>query len=176
MDNRTSSERPRMITAVFHDRESADRAYRAITDRGYDRDDVNMVMSDETRKTHFATPSVDGPESKTLEGAGAGAGIGGTIGAVAGAIAAIGTSLVIPGLGLVVAGPVAAALAGAGAGGLTGGLVGALVGSGIPEDRAKAYESDVKEGGIVMGVTPRSEEDARFIESEWRNYGDRLYS
>lgn len=173
MDNRTGSERPGMITAVFHDRASAERAYRAITDRGYDRDDVNMVMSDETRK-QFATTEGE-HDSKALEGAGAGAGIGGTIGAVAGAIAAIGTSLVIPGLGLVVAGPVAAALAGAGAGGITGGLVGALVGSGIPEDRAKVYETDVKEGGIVMGVTPRSEDDARYIENEWRNYGDHLY-
>lgn len=174
MDNRSSSERPRMITAVFHDRESADRAYRAITDRGYDRDDVNMVMSDETRSKHFTTADGE-PDNKALEGAGAGAGIGGTIGAIAGAIAAIGTSLVIPGLGLVVAGPVAAALAGAGAGSMTGGLVGALVGSGIPEDRAKVYEDNVKKGGIVMGVTPRNEDDARFIESEWRNYGDHLY-
>ena len=56
------------------------------------------------------------------------------------AIAAIGTSLVIPGLGLVVAGPLAAALAGAGAGGTAGGLIGALVGHGMPEDRTKKYE------------------------------------
>src|SRR5438128_2325943 len=99
MDERTSSERPRMITGVFHDRDSAERAYRTITDRGYDRDDVNMVMSDETRKRHFDVGKTE-LGTKAMEGAGAGAGIGGTVGAVAGAIAAIGTSLVIPGLGL----------------------------------------------------------------------------
>ena len=55
MDYGTSSDRPRMITGVFHDRESAERAYRTITDRGYDRDDVNMLMSDDTRKRHFDT-------------------------------------------------------------------------------------------------------------------------
>ena len=38
----------------------------------------------------------------------------------AGIIAAIGTTLVIPGLGLVIAGPIAAGLAGAGAGSITG--------------------------------------------------------
>jgi hypothetical protein len=175
MDDRISSDRPSMITGVFHDRESAERAYRTITDRGYDRDDVNMVMSDETRKKVLERGETE-LGNKALEGAGAGAGIGGTVGAVAGAIAAIGTSLVIPGLGLVIAGPVAAALAGAGAGSITGGLVGALVGSGMPEERARVYETDVKKGGIVMGVVPRSAEDARFIEQEWSHYGDHIYS
>src|SRR5437879_5713335 len=47
------------------------------------------------------------------------------------------TSIAIPGLGVIIAGPLAAGLAGAGAGALTGGLVGAFVGWGIPEEHAK---------------------------------------
>ncbi|MDP1815482.1 MAG: hypothetical protein Q8K92_13625, partial [Leadbetterella sp.] len=94
--------------------------------------------------------------------------IGGTVGAIAGIIAAVGTSIVIPGLGLVVAGPIAAGLAGAGAGGITGGIIGALVGSGLPEDRAKLYESGVKSGNIVMGVHPHNDEDAKYFEDNWR--------
>jgi hypothetical protein len=95
---------------------------------------------------------------------------------VIGGIAAIGTNVLLPGLGLVVAGPLAAALAGAGAGGLTGGLVGALIGSGIPEDRAREYEEGIRNGGIVMGVRPRSDEDAQYFENEWRNYrGENIY-
>ena len=74
-------------------------------------------------------------------------------------VAAVGTTLVLPGVGLVVAGPLAAALAGAGAGGITGGLIGALIGAGIPEERVKHYEEGIKNGGILMGVTPRSDED-----------------
>ncbi len=74
------------------------------------------------------------------------------------------------------AGPIAAALAGAGAGGATGGLIGALIGSGIPEERAKVYETGVKEGGIVMGVTPRNDEDAMHIENEWKSHrGEHIY-
>jgi hypothetical protein len=42
-----------MVTGLFRDRDSAERAYQSLTDRGYDRDDVNLVMSDETRKRHF---------------------------------------------------------------------------------------------------------------------------
>jgi hypothetical protein len=77
---------------------------------------------------------------------------------------------------LIVAGPLAAALAGAGAGGLTGGLVGALIGSGIPEERAKVYEEGVKNGGAVMGLTPRNQEDADYFENEWKGYrGEHIY-
>ena len=91
--------------------------------------------------------------------------------AIAAAIAAVGTSIAVPGLGLVVAGPLAAALAGAGAGGAAGGLVGALIGAGIPEERVKHYEKGLKEGGILMGVRPRTEEDAGYFESEWSKAG-----
>ena len=114
--------------------------------------------------------------SKALEGTGAGAAIGGAVGGVLAAIAAIGTNLVMPGLGLVVAGPLAAALAGAGAGGLAGGLIGALVGWGIPEEHAKRYEEGLKEGGIVMGIEPRNEEDAKYLEREWTTVrGEHIY-
>ena len=168
---------PRIMTGMFRDRASAERAYSSLQSRGYSKDDVNLVMSDDTRKKHFGDHTADSDlGDKALEGAGAGSAIGGTLGAIVGAVAAIGTSVALPGLGLIVAGPLAAGLAGAGAGGLTGGLLGALVGSGIPEDRAKEYESGVKEGGIVMGVHPRSEEDAHHFESEWRNsHGENIY-
>lgn len=168
--------RPVMLTGMFRDRDSAERAYRAIHARGYNTEDVNIIMSDDARKNHFKDDErTTELGDKALEGAGAGSAIGGTLGAIVGAIAAIGTSVALPGLGLVIAGPIAAGLAGAGAGGLTGGLLGALVGSGIPEDRAKEYESGVKEGNIVMGVQPRSQEDAEYIEREWRNHGTSVY-
>ncbi|GEO05875.1 hypothetical protein AAE02nite_35390 [Adhaeribacter aerolatus] len=175
MSGRTGSSR--LMTGMFRDRDSAERAYSSLSSRGYTKDDINLVMSDETRKRHFGDNTADSDlGDKALEGAGAGSAIGGTLGAIVGAVAAIGTSVAIPGLGLVVAGPLAAGLAGAGAGGLTGGLLGALVGSGIPEDRAKEYEHGVKEGGIVMGVHPRNDDDATYLENEWRNSnGESIY-
>jgi len=159
-----------MVTGLFRDRDSAERAYRSVTDRGYKLEDVNLVMSDETRKRQFAGTDQTELGSKAAEGAGIGGAIGGTLGAIAAAIAAVGTSVAIPGLGLVVAGPVAAALAGAGAGAATGGLVGALIGWGIPEERVKRYEAGIKEGGILMGVKPRSAEDAGYFEKTWKDY------
>jgi len=168
----------KMVTGLFRDRDSAERAYQSVADRGYSSGDVNLVMSDDTRKRHFGnTTERTELGSKAAEGAGIGGAIGGTLGAIAAAIAAVGTSIAIPGLGLVVAGPVAAALAGAGAGAATGGLVGALIGWGIPEERVKRYEQGVKEGGILMGVKPRSDEDAQHFAKTWRDYrAEAVYS
>lgn len=158
----------RWMTGSFRDRDSAERAYNSLLERGYSRDDVNVLMSDKSRETYFSDAGT-ALGSKALEGAGAGSAIGGTLGAIIGGIAAIGTNVFLPGLGLIVAGPLAAALAGAGAGGLTGGLIGALIGAGIPEDEAARYEEDVKNGNIVMGFKPRNNEDYSYYDQEWRN-------
>jgi hypothetical protein len=169
----------RMVTALFNDRDSAERAYQSLSSRGYDNDDVNLVMSDETRKKHFS--EVDRAQTelgtKAAEGAGVGGAIGGTLGAIVAAVAAVGTSLAIPGLGLIIAGPLAAGIAGAGAGGAAGGLIGALIGWGIPEERVKRYESGIKDGGILMGVKARTDEDAKHFQQEWqRNKGTEIYA
>lgn len=166
MQTSTSS----MLTGSFRDRAAVERAYNALLARGYSKDEINVIMSDDTRKQHFATTSETTElGNKAAEGGLTGATVGGTIGAVAGVLAVAGT-LAIPGLGIVLAGPVAAGLAGLGAGAAAGGLVGALIGAGIPEERAKTYETDIKAGGIVVGVTPRSAEDAQHIESEWSGF------
>lgn len=159
----------RMVTGLFPDRTSAETAYQAVTERGYSRDDVNLVMSDAARERHFGDAIGTDTElgTKAATGAGIGGAIGGSLGAIAAAIAAVGTSLVLPGLGLVVAGPLAAAIVGAGAGGATGGILGALIGYGIPEERVAHYEQGIRNGGILMGVTPRSEEDAIHFQSKW---------
>ncbi len=156
----------RLVTGLFRDRESAEAAYAATHARGYGSDDVNVAMSDETRQRHFGDHTGAG-DTELGNKAGKGSAIGGTIGAIAAAIAAVGTSLVLPGLGLVVAGPLAAAVAGAAG----GGIIGALIGWGIPEERVKEYEQGIKGGGILMGVHARNDEDAAHFENQWRTGG-----
>ena len=171
----TARQRNKMVTGLFRDRESAEGAYRSLSERGYEKDDVNLLMSEDTRKKYFDDKDSE-LGTKAWEGAGKGAAVGGGVGATLAAIAAIGTTLALPGLGLLIAGPIAAGLAGGGAGALTGGLIGGLVGHGIPEEEAKAYEQGIKDGGIVMGVNPRSDEDADYFEQNWRaNRGESIY-
>src|SRR5688500_5913728 len=167
---RTVTDKP-WGTALVTDRVQAEQAYQSLAARGYNVEDINLVMSDDTRKKYFASDRDTELGNKAAKGAGVGGAIGGTLGAIAAALAAVGTAVALPGLGLLVAGPIAAALAGAGAGGITGGLVGALVGAGIPEVRVKHYEKGIQSGGILMGVQPRTDEDAVFLEREWQKAG-----
>lgn len=157
-----------MLTGMFRDRKSTENAYDSMHDRGYTQDEINLVMSKETHEKYFSDDKAETElGNKAAAGSGAGSAIGGAIGAITGVVAAVGTSIVIPGFGLVVAGPIAAGLAGAGAGGIAGGIIGALVGWGIPKERAKLYESGIKDGHIVMGVQPKSDEDAEYIKRNW---------
>lgn len=168
MDNQTNMQHP-IMTSSFADREAAERAYQTMETRGYKSDEIHVLMSDETRKRHFHKESGDTHMgNKALEGAGVGGAVGGTVGATVVGIAAAAAALTIPGLGLVIAGPLAGALAGGAAGATAGSLVGMLVGAGIPEDRAKTYETDLKGGAIVLGVRPRNAEDAQYFETEWK--------
>jgi len=161
------------LTGLFKDKDSADRAYRSASEAGYSSENINVVMSEETRERYYGKNVTLETEAgnKASEGATVGGVAGATIGAIAAAVVAIGTTLVLPGLGIWVAGPLAAGLAGAGAGGVTGGIVGALIGWGIPEDRLKEYEQGIKEGGILIGIEPRTDEDRRRLETEWGNPG-----
>ncbi len=158
-----------VITGLFKDQNSAENAYKSAAEMGYSSNEINVVMSEETRKKYYGQDATLETEvgNKAAEGAAIGGALGSTVGAIAAAIAAVGTSLVLPGLSLVIAGPLAAAIAGAGAGGVAAGLVGALIGWGIPEDRLKEYEQGINDGGILIGVKARSDEDARRFESDW---------
>lgn len=172
------TENGRLVTGIFPDRASAETAYTAAEARGYTKDDLNLVMSDETRTRHFSGETGIKTElgNKAAEGAGVGGAIGGAVGATIAAIAALGTNLVLPGLGLVIAGPLAAAVAGAGAGAASGGLVGAIVGWNMPEERIKHYEDGIKKGGILMGLRAKNDADAAHLQDQWKqSRGEHIY-
>jgi hypothetical protein len=169
-DNSLGTTDPQIMTALFHDKESAERGFEALRTRGYTEKEISVLMSDETRKLHFSnSPPASTGGKMASEGAGVGSAIGGTAGAVLATILAVAAPIVIPGLGLVVTGPIVALLAGAGAGGVAGALIGSMIGLGISHEQAKAYEAGLRNGGIVLAVRPRSSEDARQFEQTWIN-------
>ncbi len=164
------------VTGAFPDQDSAERAYNELLKKGYTEKEIHVMMSEETRKHLRGADNLKLEHgNKALEGAGVGGALGGAMGATILGIMAAAATVAIPGVGLVVAGPLAGALVGAGAGAAAGGLAGTLVGMGIPEDRAKEYEDDLKHGSIVMGIHPRNDEDATHFENEWRTSGQHVY-
>jgi hypothetical protein len=135
----------KLVTGLFKSRTAAEAVVNILAERGYTRDEISVLMSDATKSKEFAI--------ETGTHAADGAGIGGAVG------------------GAVGAGPLAAALAGAGAGGATGGLIGALIGAGIPEHRAKVYDAGLRQGGILLGVEARTDEDADQLEKLFEELG-----
>ena len=159
--------KPKLVTGLFKNRVAAEAAVDAILKRGYTRDDLSVLMSDATRSKEFAVQA----RSHAADGAGIGGALGTAVGAVLAAIAAVGSTIILPGINLVIAGPIAAALAGAGAGAVTGGVIGALVGAGIPEYRAKVYEAGLREGGILLGVEAKTDEEVDRLEELLEDIG-----
>jgi hypothetical protein len=157
----------KLVTGLFKTRLAAEAAVDVLIKRGYSRNDISVLMSDATKNKEFAVQT----RTHAADGAGIGGAVGGVVGATLAAIAAVGTSIALPGIGLVIAGPIAAALAGAGAGGATGGIIGALIGVGIPEYRAKVYEAGLRGGGILLGVEASSDEDADNLEKILEDIG-----
>lgn len=160
-----------LVTILFTNPKDAETAYRELLSEGIDQEDIGLMMTEETKNRYFSSQEVVEPEfgNKAIEGMGVGGVIGATVGAISAALAALGTTLVIPALGIVVSGSLAASLAGAGAGAATGGLLGALIGAGIPDEKAQEYENGIQAGGVVIAVSADSEEEALQIENRLRS-------
>src|SRR4029453_10318301 len=89
-----------LVTGLYDTPDAAGKAYQDLTGRhGYKADDISVVMSDDTRKRHFADvqPGQEFKEggSKAAEGAGIGGGIGLGVGAALGALVAAATAIAI---------------------------------------------------------------------------------
>jgi hypothetical protein len=149
-----------MSKAVFclaRDREHASRIVDDLKTAGFSNQDISVLMSEKRSSREFAHEK----ETKAPEGAVTGALTGGTLGGVLGWLAGIG-ALSIPGVGpFIAAGPIMAALGGSAIGAAAGGITGALIGMGIPEYEAKRYESNVKEGKVLVSVHSDNADETR---------------
>lgn len=160
------------VTGMFFDLAKSESVVTAFERRGIARADISVVMTHTTKTNHFDSRSNAARDAeKVAEGAGVGGTLGGVMGATIAALAAIGTVIALPGLGLIVAGPLAAALAGAGAGAATGGFIGGMLGLGLSEDRATYYQAGLQQGGILIGVRAKDELDVGQLSALIREFG-----
>jgi len=147
-----------IVTATFKDRASAETALHHLEGLGIKGEQVSLVMTDETRHNHFRIDE----STKADEGAISGAALGGVAGILLSTLTTA-SIMTIPGINLVVAGPLVAALAGLGVGAVTGGVVGGFVGAGIPEHEAKIYEKEIRNGGVLLAVEASDREQKKQI-------------
>jgi uncharacterized membrane protein len=161
------------ILGIFNESDNAEYAINELKDEGYNPKDMSIVMKDRREGERLA----DDTGADVAGGAVSGAASGAVLGGLAGLLA----SFVIPGLGaFFIGGPIAAALgltgaaasaaSGAATGALAGGLLGALTGLGLTEDEARTYEESINEGGILVAVPARNNEES-VVESILSEYG-----
>jgi uncharacterized membrane protein len=146
------------VAAVFNSEDQAIAGLNQLKDAGFNAEHVSVVARDR-RTVETVNEGADTGSAAT-----GGAVSGGVLGGLAGFLVGI-SALVIPGIGPIVGtGILVSTLAGAGIGAAAGGLVGALADQGVPEADARAYETHVSEGRILVTVGATSMEQARQAE------------
>ncbi|RUR05045.1 hypothetical protein [Legionella sp. km772] len=133
-----------MTFKVFHNKEAAEQAFEAALKLGYKPQEINVVMAEDSKKKYYSTQSQG--EEDAAKSLAVGGVVGGTIGSTIGALIALGTNIALPGLGLVMVGPLA------GAGGVSGGLLGSLLGWGMPDNPPNPSAEKLKKGEILLIV------------------------
>lgn len=146
------------VIAAFNTVDEAENAIDVLRNEGFDPKQMTIMMKDKQEVQQVADDTGASVAAGTVEGATT----GGMLGGLAGLLIGVG-AITIPGIGpFLAAGPLVTALgltgaaattvSGAATGAVAGGLIGALMGLGLSEEEATAYETTIKEGGIVVAV------------------------
>lgn len=157
-----------MLTGMFRDRESTENAYKTLQGKGYKTEEINLVMLGDTLKKHFSG-NIKHTEfgAYTTENTAEDTTVGSNLSEIAEVIGANGRSVVVRGLVIILAGPIASGITGSGASGIPGGIKGALIEVGFSKESAELYEIGIKRGDIVIGVQLRNEEDSKYLKDKW---------
>jgi hypothetical protein len=135
------------VIGVFDSREQAEKAVSEMRNSGFDINEISIVAKGGRGDGNNG----NGDEGDDVLGMGNvadGTTTGGVLGGLAGLALGAG-ALAIPGLGpIIAAGPIAGLLSGA----ATGGIAGGLIDWGIPEERGRYYEGEVKKGKMLAAV------------------------
>jgi uncharacterized protein (TIGR02271 family) len=133
------------VVGLFTDRTDAENAIRQLRDAGFTEKQIGLAMRDRDEQRTL----IEDTGTTAAEGAAVGAVSGGVLGGLIGLLG----SLLIPGIGPIVAGGVlASTLAGAGIGAAAGGIIGALMGLGVPEADAQHFDRGFRSGGVIVTV------------------------
>ena len=135
------------LVAVFEDRNQAIAAVDELERAGFKHEEIGFaIRGSEAVRGGMIT---DATGTKDAKGALTGMATGGMVGGVLTAA----VSLLIPGVGPIVAGGVLAAFfGGAIAGTAIGGILGAMTGLGVSEEEAKFYEHEFHSGRAIVAV------------------------
>lgn len=148
------------VVAVFDDRSAAEYAVDALEQAGFTHDHIGYVIRGSDAVAGGMLHDADG--AKDMRGAAAGIITGGIVGGVLATAAAV----LIPAVGVAIAGGILASLFGGTLAGMAvGGILGALKGLGVSENEARFYEKQFHDGKAIVAVRagPRAAEAADIL-------------
>jgi len=132
----------RFTSGTFYDEVAANKAVDDIIALGYSRDQVNVIMSSEARR-RFSSEAAAGERRGVVAAPGAAAWR-----MIEPILASIAAPLFVAGAAM----PLAKGASGA----VADSVLGALARLGVPPDEAALLEHDIDAGGIVVGVSTRT--------------------
>jgi hypothetical protein len=142
------------LVGVFETRDRAERAVDALERAGFNAEQIGFMTHDGT------APAATGTDTNPAGGSVATGVIGG--GALGGLLGAA-ASLLIPGVGPVIAGGIlASTLMGAGLGAVAGGFIGVFAELGLSEHESSYYEGEYRAGRSLVTVKPGDRYDEAF--------------
>ncbi|MDI3534631.1 MAG: hypothetical protein PWQ82_996 [Thermosediminibacterales bacterium] len=132
------------VIGVFDSRDKAENAVNEMRNSGFTENEISIVAKNQEGQNRQENDDIDMETGSVADGTTTGSVLGGLAGLAVGAGA-----LAIPGLGpIIAAGPIAGLLSGA----ASGGIAGALIDWGIPEERGREYEEELRQGKILATV------------------------
>ncbi|HEX2170920.1 MAG TPA: general stress protein [Dehalococcoidia bacterium] len=141
-----------MLVGVFESRDQAEQAVDALERAGFGADQIGFVTHDRSADRSDAG-GFEAPTGQTTSASGQGVVSGVLGGGVLGGLIGAAASLLMPGIGPVVAGGIlASTVAGAGLSAVAGGFVGIFADLGIPEEEARYYDGEYRAGRSLVTV------------------------
>lgn len=137
-----------VLLGLFADSKNAGSAVAELKEKGYIKEISVLARNSKTDTDVYEV------KQDVTEGAAVGATVGVATGLLAGLFSGI-SMVAVPGLGLLIGGPLAAllGLAGGVVGSVGGGLLGALIDFGVNEATAEVYDKAIQRNEVLIGVT-----------------------
>jgi hypothetical protein len=155
----------KVVVGVFADQRQARQALHELHLAGFPPEQIGFLVRDEAQvPQETATEKLsEGTEIDPATGAVTGGVVGGILGAA--------VSLLIPGLGPVLAGGLLTTVGGAVLGAATGGFIATLTQMGVPEEEARSYDEAVQAGRtiVIVQAGERLEEAYTILKQNYRS-------
>jgi hypothetical protein len=134
-----------IVSGTFKSEKDLSIAIEWLDEKGIAKEDINILISDKSPGKDFKINTSNKVPEITVKGLTTGT----ILGAILGSLSFVGI-LIIPAVGIAVAGPIIGAAAGIAVGGLTGSLIGAVIGITLPKYEAVFFGENTDKNILLV--------------------------